>query len=86
MKLGETEITNHKISTKAVKSNEIQAVNERRCGEIVSGCTSQQGWQDGQNAERGEACWVAWPKSLIWKNKKRTSGFQSNHTCTNSVI
>lgn len=33
MKLGEAEIMNHQISTKAVKSSEIQAVNERRCGD-----------------------------------------------------
>lgn len=32
MKPGEAEIMNHQISTKAVKSNEIQAVNGRRCG------------------------------------------------------
>lgn len=35
MKVEEAAIMNHKISAKAVKSNEIQAVNERRRGELL---------------------------------------------------
>lgn len=85
MKVEEAAIMNHKISAKAVKSNEIQAVDERRRGEIASGCTSQQGRQDGLPGEERHPG-LHGPNPSVGKTRSEHLGFNLAIACINFVI